>query len=168
MRFMEEKNGEASAMTAIPVKICALLAALLAAGAAAFAEEKTAAGVRFTSLCVTAAGRSFRYARSGAALTVNGAAADGEVVDTLLRHLSAALSGEEAAFTPEKEPIMTVTFEMGGDAGQIAFYTDDDNRAQVYVISAGNGASVTEAWRVGTILLACEGSRAAEEPEEDR
>ena len=156
MRFMKEKNGEASAMTAIPVKICALLAALLAAGAAAFAEEKTAAG------------RSFRYARSGAALTVNGAAADGEVVDTLLRHLSAALSGEEAAFTPEKEPIMTVTFEMGGDAGQIAFYTDDDNRAQVYVISAGNGASVTEAWRVGTILLACEGSRAAEEPEEDR
>ena len=64
-------------MAAIPVKLAALLAALLAAGAAAFAEEKTAVGVRFTSLCVTAEGRSFRYAKSGSLLTVWAGALDG-------------------------------------------------------------------------------------------
>ena len=148
-------------MAAIPVKLAALLAALLAAGAAAFAEEKTAVGVRFTSLCVTAEGRSFRYAKSGSLLTVNGAAADEEAVDTLLRHLSSALSGDTAAFTPEEAPIMTVDFTAGDESGEISFYPDEADRSRVYVVSAKDGASVTEAWRVGTILLACEGSRAA-------
>jgi len=152
-------------MSAFPVKLLALLTALLAAGTAAFAEEKASVGVRFTSLCVTAEGRSFRYMKNGSCLTVNGALADEEVVDTLLRHLSSALSGENAAFTPDSAPVMTVSFTAGSESGTISFYPDDADKKKVYVVSSGEDASITEAWRVGTILLACEGSQAAEEEE---
>lgn len=154
-------------MAKFPAKIFAVLAVLLTAGTAAFADEKAMAGIRFTNLCVTAKGRSFQYAKNGSVLTVNGTIADEEAVDTLLRHLSSALSGDETTFTPEEAPIMTVTFTLGGETGNIAFYPDKEDHHRVYVVSSENGVSITEAWQVGTILLACEGSQAAGENEED-
>ena len=155
---------------------CLLAAALIAGIAAAAAAEdarpeEDAAGLqalRMTSLRVSANGRSFFYTRTGSGLSVNGGQADEEVFSTLLGQIRAAVSGESGRFAPRGELLLTVT--VGGETDRtISFYRDGADESRVIVLVSGGGSERTcgtEAWRVGTILLACEGTQLPRETEE--
>ena len=150
----------------------ALIAGMAAAAAAEGAQpEERAAGetaLRTASMRVCANGRSFLYRRTAGGLSVNGGQADEEVFTTLLSQIRAAVSGGRERFVPQGEPLLTVTLE-GGESRTIAFYRDGADQSRVFVIvrsGEGERACATEAWRVGTILLACEGTQLPQEAEE--
>ena len=140
-----------------------LLAALLPVTAFAGGSGGLFSGAEtVTSLSVTASGRCFVYSRSAAGIRVNGGEADEEVFMTLLRQIGSALQDEGAEGEPSGEPLLTVQVCAGDEKQTVSFYTDEADRRRVFVLSSGDEGSVsgtTEAWRVGTILLACEGTQ---------
>ena len=143
-----------------------LLALSLAAGTALADETKTIAGTarRVQQLTVSAGNRSFLYVRTSAGLQVNGMKADEEVFSTLIRQIESAEGGQSAAFQPQDDPLLTVSLSGTDGTHTLQFYADAQDRSRVYVLCSGKAdASTTEAWRVGTILLACEGTQIPEE-----
>ena len=122
-----------------------------------------------TSLSVRTSGRCFVYNRSAAGIRVNGGEADEEVFTTLLRQISDALEDADAEAQPSGEPLLTVKI-CAADVNQtVSFYADETDRRHVFVFSSGDKGDVsgtTEAWRVGTILLACEGTQLPGEDQE--
>ena len=133
------------------------------------AEELGDGFVRqITELSVCAGARSFRYFRTASGLSVNGHDADQEVFDTLLRQIVSASMCDSAVFTPEGEPLMTVTAQSPSGLREMRFFADEQDQSRVYVLISGRGADkqgTTDAWRVGTIPMACEGSRLVHEGE---
>ena len=112
-----------------------LLALALAAGTALADETKTIAGT-----------------------------AHEEVFSTLIRQIESAEDGQSAAFQPQDDPLLTVSLSGTDGTHTLQFYADAQDRSRVYVLCSGKAdASTTEAWRVGTILLACEGTQIPEE-----
>ena len=132
------------------------------------AEEGGGFVRQVTELSVSAGARSFRYLRTASGLSVNGHDADQEVFDTLLRQIVSASMCEPAAFTPEGDPLMTVSAQSPSGQRLMRFFADKQDQSRVYVLISGRGADeqgTTDAWRVGTILMACEGSQLTHEGE---
>ena len=122
-----------------------------------------------TELSVTAGSRSFVYRRSGGGMRVNGGEADEEIFSTLMRQICGALQGEAETDTPAGEPLLTVQIGTGNGRQTVCFYADGADRSRALVLSTGDGGETvlgTEAWRVGTILLACEGTQIPAQDEE--
>ena len=76
-------------------------------------------------------------------LSVNGQKADGEV------------------FEPRGEPLLTVTVSTDTQDFSARFYQDSEDGKYAYVVAGADKARClkTDAWRVGTLLLTCEGTR---------
>ena len=65
------------------------------------------------------------------------------------------------AFEPADEPVVTMTVCTERRDFIARFYTDQDVSKYAYVITGAESSRClkTDAWRVGTLLLTCEGTR---------
>ena len=124
--------------------------------------EKPLRGVSYetiSSLSITFRGRGFSFdCRNG----LTDEDADSEVFTTLLTQIFNMKGNRREAFLPVTDPIMTVEIQDIKGSYLMKCYENEnqDDMADVICISAKNRFYyTTEAWRVGTILLACEGTR---------
>ena len=94
-------------------------------------------------------------------LSVNGQKADGEVFSTLLDQLTADCFIPCEDFEPRGEPLLTVTVSTDTQDFSARFYQDGEDGKYAYVVAGAGKARClkTDAWRVGTLLLTCEGTR---------
>ena len=94
-------------------------------------------------------------------LSVNGQKADGEVFSTLLDQLTADCFVPCEDFEPRGEPLLTVTVSTDTQDFSARFYQDSEDGKYAYVVAGADKARClkTDAWRVGTLLLTCEGTR---------
>ena len=94
-------------------------------------------------------------------LSVNGQKADGEVFSTLLDQLTADCFIPCEDFEPRGEPLLTVMVSTDTQDFSARFYQDSEDGKYAYVVAGAGKARClkTDAWRVGTLLLTCEGTR---------
>ena len=94
-------------------------------------------------------------------MSVNGQKADGEVFSTLLDQLTADCFIPCEEFEPRGEPLLTVTVSTDTQNFSARFYQDSEDGKYAYVVAGADNARClkTDAWRVGTLLLTCEGTR---------
>ena len=94
-------------------------------------------------------------------LSVNGQKADGEVFSTLLDQLTADCFVPCEDFEPRGEPLLTVTVSTDTQDFSARFYQDSEDGKYAYVVAGADKERClkTDAWRVGTLLLTCEGTR---------
>ena len=94
-------------------------------------------------------------------LSVNGQKADSEVFSTLLDQLTADCFIPCEDFEPRGEPLLTVTVSTDTQNFSARFYQDNEDGKYAYVVAGADNARClkTDAWRVGTLLLTCEGTR---------
>ena len=94
-------------------------------------------------------------------LSVNGQKADGEVFSTLLDQLTADCFIPCEDFEPRGEPLLMVTVFTDTQDFSARFYQNSKDGKYAYVVAGADKARClkTDAWRVGTLLLTCEGTR---------
>ena len=69
-------------------------------------------------------------------------------------------------FEPEGEPLLTVAISTDTQQYNARFYEDGETGRNTNIISMQQSSTqylTTEAWRVGTLLLTCEGTRIFDE-----
>lgn len=101
-------------------------------------------------------------------VSVNGQKADLGVFETLLEQVLSLPVVTISAFTPSTQACVTLELTADGTRYTASFYRgarEDD--PYVSVVSSRPGADVryhrTDSWRLGTMLLACEGTRILDE-----
>lgn len=94
-------------------------------------------------------------------LSVNGQKADGEVFSTLVDQLTALSYLPCDDFSPQSDILLTVTVYTDTQDFSASFYQDNENDKYAYVVAGAkqDRCLKTDAWRVGTLLLTCEGTR---------
>lgn len=105
---------------------------------------------------------TFRCA-DNARISVNGQQADRDVFMTLLDQILTMPVVTIAPFSPTDDASVTLTLVSGGTQYTVAFYLEaDEESPYINIISGGADAPCyqrTDRWRLGTMLLACEGTR---------
>ena len=99
-------------------------------------------------------------------VSVNAYVADEDVFDTLLEQLMAFSFEPCDPFEPEGDPLLTVEISAGAQQYSAWFYEDGGTGKNTNIICTQQGDTqylTTEAWRVGTLLLTCEGTRIFDE-----
>lgn len=98
-------------------------------------------------------------------LSVNGQKADREVFSTLVDQLLSLSFMPIGSFEPKDDPMMILTVYTDEQDFTAQFYQDDDIGKYAYVITGEQSDRYlkTDAWRVGTLLLTCEGTRIFDE-----
>lgn len=100
-------------------------------------------------------------------VSVNGQKADRDVFLTLLDQILTMPVVTIAPFVPVDDASVTLTLVAEGAQYTAAFYRDaDEESPYISIISGGADAPCyqrTDRWRLGTILLACEGTRIQDE-----
>lgn len=117
-----------------------------------------------TSLFISTPQRSFRFQLSPhGAVSVNGQQADGDIFSVLLDQISDLPVQQNVAFAPQAQDLLltlvistdthqrTARFYEDGGRGETARIVLDTDHAPEYL--------KTNAWRVGTLMMACEGTR---------
>lgn len=105
---------------------------------------------------------AFRCA-DDARISVNGQRADRDVFLTLLDQILSMPVVTISPFVPTGEATVTLTLVSEGTQYTAAFYKEaDEESPYMSIISGGTDApryQRTDRWRLGTMLLACEGTR---------
>ena len=119
-----------------------------------------------TALSVTADDRRFEFLCDGEAVSVNGQMADGEVFLTLLDQILTLPVAACAAFSPEEgSAMLTLVLTAAGHDNTVRFY--EGSSQETARVLAGTPEEpvygVTKAWRIGTLLLVCDGTRIQDE-----
>ena len=94
-------------------------------------------------------------------MSVNGQKADGEVFSTLLDQLTADCFIPARILSRAASRLLTVTVSTDTQDFSARFYQDSEDGKYAYVVAGAGKARClkTDAWRVGTLLLTCEGTR---------
>ena len=94
-------------------------------------------------------------------LSVNGQKADEEVFSTLVDQLTADSFTLCDDFEPQNDALLTVTVYTDTQDFSASFYQDQGDGKYAYVVAGADNERFlkTDAWRVGTLLLTCEGTR---------
>ncbi|MDO5297927.1 MAG: hypothetical protein Q4F18_00760 [Clostridia bacterium] len=108
---------------------------------------------------------NFRCAKPGK-VSVNGQKADAEIFTTLIGQITTIPVVSQAAFTPSCDPMLTLTIVAGEEEFVACFYHDGGTGTLTKVISNPEGEpqyGQTDGWRIGTLLLTCDGTRIQDE-----
>lgn len=112
---------------------------------------------------VTAESQYIFKCSEDARISVNGQKADRDVFLTLLDQILTMPVVTIPPFVPADEAAVTLTLVTGSAQYTAAFYRDGDEESPyMSIISGGADAPCyqrTDRWRLGTMLLACEGTR---------
>ena len=94
-------------------------------------------------------------------LSVNGQKADEEVFSTLVDQLTADSFTLCDDFEPQNDALLTVTVYTDTQDFSASFYQEQGDSKYAYVVAGADNERFlkTDAWRVGTLLLTCEGTR---------
>lgn len=119
-----------------------------------------------TALSVTAGDRRFEFLCSGDAVSVNGQMADGEIFSTLLDQILTLPVAACAAFSPEESSAMLTLVVTTADHNNTVHFYKGSSQETARVL-AGTPEEpvygVTKSWRIGTLLLVCDGTRIQDE-----
>ena len=120
------------------------------------------------SLSVTTQNGQFEFRlQDSETVSVNGRKADEEVFATLLAQIASLPVCPIMPFTPSAEPMMTLSIHMRDGARHTAFfYAGSDAGRSTHISSSSQSIPAfhaTDTWRIGTMLLACEGTRIQDE-----
>ena len=100
-------------------------------------------------------------------VSVNGQKADRDVFLTLLDQILTMPVVTIAPFVPADEATVTLTLYVDDAQYTAAFYQEADEESPTMSIISGNADAPcyqrTDRWRLGTMLLACEGTRIQDE-----
>lgn len=116
-------------------------------------------------LQIASGDRRFDFRRSGSSVSVNGHIADSEIFDTLLEQVAQMPVIPRSAFSAQGVPVMTISISIGSAHHSIRFYPAQE-KGQADVLCTLPGCEqygVTDAWRLGTLLLTCDGTRILDE-----
>lgn len=119
-----------------------------------------------TALSVTAGDRRFEFLCDGEEVSVNGQLADGEIFSTLLEQILTLPIASCAAFSPEEgSAMLTLVLTAAGHDNTVCFY--EGSSKETARVLAGTPEEpvygVTKSWRIGTLLLVCDGTRIQDE-----
>lgn len=96
-------------------------------------------------------------------VSVNGNRADTEIYQTLLSQIRTLPVSAHPAFPANGTPVMTLVVSTDDGAQHTArFYSAENNSGLTRIASSCAGAvsyHQTEAWRIGTLMMTCEGTR---------
>lgn len=126
-----------------------------------------------TAITLYAPDSSFSFEADGlGGVSVNDRLADAEVYMTLVSQIMELPVSAVAAFAPEEERLtLTLTVSEGGTQHVARFYEDDGTREMARIIAGSPEDPVygeTNGWRVGTLLMTCEGTRIQDERGNER
>ncbi len=100
-------------------------------------------------------------------VSVNGQRADSEVFRTLVDNILTMPVVTISPFTPASTATLTLILSANGTCYTILFYRDaDPENPYVSIIADQSGTThyhKTDRWRLGTLLLTCEGTRIQDE-----
>ncbi len=98
-------------------------------------------------------------------VSVNGQKADSEAFDTLLCQIVTLPVSDIEFFSSTESPLLTVRVVSGGTTHLAAFYRGMSEDKTLILCGTQDAPLYrqTSAWRVGTLLLTCEGTRIQDE-----
>ena len=121
-----------------------------------------------TRLCVDTPESQYAFrCTDKARISVNGQQADRDVFMTLLDQILTMPVVTIAPFVPADEATVTLTLYVDDAQYTAAFYREADEESPTMSIISGDADAPcyqrTDRWRLGTMLLACEGTRIQDE-----
>lgn len=123
-------------------------------------------GITAITLSTPERGFEFRLGGSGE-ICVNGQQADGDIYNTLVSQIAKLPVSAHAAFdTSGAQLTLTLEITAGGSTHIAHFYTDGLSGEDARIVSGPPGAPkyhLTDGWRVGTLMMTCEGTRIQDE-----
>lgn len=120
--------------------------------------------IQLTSLSVITQDRSFQFdlGQQGA-VSVNGQQADREAFSTLVEQIAELPVEQHAAFVPDAQDLLLTLIVSSGAKQQTARFYEDGLQGEKTRIVLGTDAAPeyrqTNGWRVGTLMMTCEGTR---------
>lgn len=126
-----------------------------------------------TAISVRSPERSFQFCTDGSGgVSVNGHQADAEIYLTLVSQISELPVARIDAFIPDSvQWQLTLTICAGGEQHTARFYEGDGTGEVARIVSGAEDApeySQTGGWRVGTLMMTCEGTRIQDERGNER
>ena len=126
-----------------------------------------------TAISVFSPERSFQfYADGSGKVSVNGQQADAEIYLTLVSQISELPVHQTDAFIPDSvQWLLTLTVCTGGKQHIARFYEDDSAGKVARIVTGSEDApeyGQTGGWRVGTLMMTCEGTRIQDERGNER
>lgn len=115
---------------------------------------------------ITAPDRNFSFIPGDAGnVSVNGQQGDGEIFTTLVSQITELPVSPQEAFSPQEDPLLTVCISFSGEERSVRFYrgVEDENARLIVGARDSLRYGETDAWRVGTLLLTCDGTRIQDE-----
>lgn len=117
-----------------------------------------------TALFVSTPDRSFQFHKDKQGMvSVNGHQADSEVFSTLLDQIAELPAERRSAFDPRPQDLI-LTLVISSDQKQqtVRFYEDAASSETAHIVLGAGDLSEylqTSTWRVGTLMMTCEGTR---------
>ena len=119
-----------------------------------------------TSICLSTPSSSFIFrCENPTSVSVNGSHADHEIFRTLLSQITELPVSSRPGFAAQDAPLLTLTIVTPQQRYAARFYAGDTGE-QALIISGPEQAPQyrqTDAWRVGTLMMTCEGTRIQDE-----
>lgn len=116
-------------------------------------------------MSIRASDRAFDFRQTADGAIVNGNAADNEILSTLIEQVTQMPITPRGAFSTAEAPLMTITVVCGGAEHTARFYRSqqEEDANVLYTRQQAQYYGITDAWRVGTLLLTCDGTRIFDE-----
>lgn len=126
-----------------------------------------------TAISVDTPGRSFEFCTDGlGSVSVNGQQADSEIYGTLVSQIAQLPVASSVAFVPEDAHLLLTLTVCEDGAQHIArFYEDGGTGELARIIFGSSNApqyAQTSGWRIGTLMMTCEGTRIQDERGQER
>lgn len=98
-------------------------------------------------------------------VSVNGRRADSEIFRTLVSQIAEIAVTPADPFPEGSELLLFLSVTAGGAQYNAAFFADGKDGAHAYIKSGGSAPNYhrTAGWRVGTLMMTCEGTRIQDE-----
>ncbi|MBQ8617758.1 MAG: hypothetical protein IJ418_09660 [Clostridia bacterium] len=121
-------------------------------------------GMTVTALTVSTPDRSFQFRMDQSGMvSVNGQQADGEIFSTLLEQIRELPVERYDSFSPQQQNlILTLVISAGPQKHTARFYEDGGAGEKTHIVlDTGDLTEYrqTSGWRVGTLMMTCEGTR---------
>ena len=120
-----------------------------------------------TALHVRSEDRSFDFLCGGGSVSVNGQQADAEIYLTLVDQISELPIDQTDAFIPDGvQWLLTLTVCADGEQHTARFYEGEGTGEVARIVAGSEDApeyGQTGGWRVGTLMMTCEGTRIQDE-----
>ena len=121
------------------------------------------AASHITALCVSTPERSFQF-RTGThgAVSVNGRRADSDIFSVLLNQITGLPVERRSAFSPRAQDLLlTLVISTDSSVHTARFYESGKGKTAHIVLGPDDDPQYcqTNGWRVGTLMMTCEGTR---------